>query len=41
MHISDLNEVYQREGIFIQDGIELLYQELERRKELLPKGKSA
>ncbi len=38
---SDLNEVYQREGIFIQDGIELLYQELERRKELLPKGKSA
>lgn len=37
----DLNVLYQREGIFIQDGIELFYQEMEKRKELLPKGKSA
>ena len=37
----DLNEVYQRQGIYMQDGIELFYQEIERRKELLPKGKSA
>jgi hypothetical protein len=38
---SDLREIYQRDGIFIQDGIELFYQEIEKRKENLPKGKTA
>ncbi len=38
---SDLREIYQRDGIFIQDGIELFYKEKEKRKENLPKGKTA